>query len=354
MTPSLPGGVMQRLLRGWGLYAGLGALILWLYVMGASAVQMELMPPPSASSSATLDWWPSELDHATLVRLAHEQPQLAVLVSLVVILSALLSALGLALTVHALANRRLRAVWRFPGRPLPTWTLGEVGRIMLLTLMIASLLPFVRVMALGRFGMLADFHLWLTVSMLFLDGFVILLALTMAAGKGRTPLAGAGFPPRRSFRSIATSLAGYIGVFPWIFLLLFLVAQVAKAFNFQPPVEPIHDLIFREDRADVLTLTVVLACLVGPVAEELFFRGVLYAALRKHASRWLAIAMSGAVFAFVHTNIVGFLPIMALGCVLAYLYERTGSLAGPIVVHVLHNTLLMSSALLIRRLLSYV
>ena len=60
--------------------------------------------------------------------------------------------------------------------------------------------------------------------------------------------------------------------------------------------------------------------------------------------------ISGALFALVHSNAVGFLPIMVLGCLLAHLYERTGSLASPLAIHVLHNTFLMSTALVFRQL----
>ena len=100
----------------------------------------------------------------------------------------------------------------------------------------------------------------------------------------------------------------------------------------------------------VLALTLVLACGIGPIAEECFFRGVVYAALRRRTSRIVAILASGAIFALIHTNPVGFLPIMVLGCVLAYLYERTGSLASPLAIHILHNTFLMAMAMIFRRL----
>ena len=98
-------------------------------------------------------------------------------------------------------------------------------------------------------------------------------------------------------------------------------------------------------------LLVVLSCVIGPIAEELFFRGVLFAAARQHLSRGWAILASGAAFSLIHTNPVGFLPILVIGSLLAYLYERTGSLAAPIAVHMLHNTFLMSIGLIVRRLM---
>ena len=96
---------------------------------------------------------------------------------------------------------------------------------------------------------------------------------------------------------------------------------------------------------------VLLACIVGPVAEELFFRGVVYAAVRRRTHWMVATLVSAGLFSALHTNPIGFLPIMLLGCLLANLYERTGSLAGPLAVHIAHNSFLLVSALVIRSLL---
>lgn len=85
-----------------------------------------------------------------------------------------------------------------------------------------------------------------------------------------------------------------------------------------------------------LALVFVLVCGVVPVAEEIFFRGFLYGALR----RWgvsLAAALSALLFAAVHSQIVHFLPIFLLGIIMALLYERTGSLIPPVVVHAVNN-----------------
>jgi len=156
------------------------------------------------------------------------------------------------------------------------------------------------------------------------------------------------------WESVAVAFRGYLTVFPWIFVLLFLSAALIYRLGFKPPIEPIQELVFQEHRSSVLLMTVLLACFVGPVAEELFFRGIVYTALRQRSSRLVATLLSGAVFALIHTNVMGFVPIMALGCLLAHLYERTGSLAGPMSIHILHNSLLMSVALVFRHLMSMV
>ncbi len=81
------------------------------------------------------------------------------------------------------------------------------------------------------------------------------------------------------------------------------------------------------------------AVVVAPVAEELFFRGLLQTFLRNVTNRpWVAVAVAGAVFGIAHNPQPHAVPtIAALGVILGVTYERTGSLVAPITLHVLFN-----------------
>ncbi|MBU1006915.1 MAG: CPBP family intramembrane metalloprotease, partial [Candidatus Omnitrophica bacterium] len=57
------------------------------------------------------------------------------------------------------------------------------------------------------------------------------------------------------------------------------------------------------------------------------------------------------VFSLLHANIAGFLPIMALGVLLAYLYEATGSLVASMTVHVIHNSVIIGFVFFIKEVL---
>jgi membrane protease YdiL (CAAX protease family) len=88
------------------------------------------------------------------------------------------------------------------------------------------------------------------------------------------------------------------------------------------------------------------------VAEEILFRGVVYPSLRRHIPMLAAMIASGSLFALIHGNWLGVLPITLLGVLLAYLYERTGSLLAPIAVHIFHNIFLISKVMLMNALLN--
>ena len=187
------------------------------------------------------------------------------------------------------------------------------------------------------------------IAMALLDAFIILAILAFAEGKRK---AGAwqavGFVRKSNKASVRLGVRSYVVAFPWLVLLLYGIVALANAFHLKIPAEPIQELIFQERRPWVFAITVLLACVLGPLAEECFFRGVLYPAMRQKTSRWVAMLVSGGLFGAIHTNLIGFLPITLLGCLLAYIYERTGSLTGSFLVHVAHNSLLLGSALVFR------
>ena len=348
---------MERWLRGWGFYVGFGLLIGGLYLRALSvkpSTQLRVVQAPPQES--VLEWWPKDLGPSAFARAAARAPAAAAALSMLTLLMAGAGIGGVVLTLRALVTGRIREIWRFTapgGAGPPAWTFGELTRIIFLTVMVALLLPFLRPAFFppapdGRI----DAHLWITVSMCALDAFLIVAILAFASGKAATLWRAFGVSRGELIPRIAAALRAYLTVFPWLFLLLFLVVEGARAVGLKPPVEPIQQLIFGERRPLVLALTVVLGCVIGPLAEELFFRGVVYTAIRRRLPRAAAIMASGAAFSILHTNPLGFLPITALGCLLAYLYERTGSLISPLVVHVAHNTLLLSLALLVKRLMT--
>ena len=88
-----------------------------------------------------------------------------------------------------------------------------------------------------------------------------------------------------------------------------------------------------------LLLTLLVVGILAPVAEEIFFRGFLYAGLRKRLGVLGALLISTLVFTSLHLSIDVFIPILVLGFCLAWLYEKTGSLWPGIILHASNNTL---------------
>jgi membrane protease YdiL (CAAX protease family) len=87
-------------------------------------------------------------------------------------------------------------------------------------------------------------------------------------------------------------------------------------------------------------VTLLGAGLLAPVAEELFFRGFLYTALRQRLGIAAAVTISAAVFAIGHIDALGVVAAsFVMGIALALAYEYTRSLWVAIAIHAFNNSL---------------
>lgn len=95
-------------------------------------------------------------------------------------------------------------------------------------------------------------------------------------------------------------------------------------------------------------LAVLAIVILAPIAEEIFFRGVVFNAFLREGGRRWAFLGSSAVFAAIHLSLVALIPIFVLGLALAWVYERTNNLLAPIAMHVVVNGASVVIALLVR------
>jgi membrane protease YdiL (CAAX protease family) len=87
---------------------------------------------------------------------------------------------------------------------------------------------------------------------------------------------------------------------------------------------------------------------IGPVAEEIFFRGLIYGYLRRWGF-WPALALSTLIFTLLHTGASGVpIPQIVGGLVFATAYEIEKKLLVPITIHILGNLALFSLPYFIR------
>lgn len=82
---------------------------------------------------------------------------------------------------------------------------------------------------------------------------------------------------------------------------------------------------------------IVAMVLIGPIFEEVLFRGAVTDMLLARYSPAKAIFFSALIFGVFHLNPAQIIPAMLGGLVLATLYYRTGSLIPGILVHICIN-----------------
>jgi len=96
----------------------------------------------------------------------------------------------------------------------------------------------------------------------------------------------------------------------------------------------------------LVLIYLVVGGVIGPVAEEIFFRGILYGFFRQWGV-YAAVALSTSLFVLPHLS-GGSLPFTQLigGIVFAVAYERENNLLVPITIHCLGNLAIFSISFL--------
>ena len=136
----------------------------------------------------------------------------------------------------------------------------------------------------------------------------------------------------------------------WAALGLFAFYIFAAAYDaaLQPDAEQTvaQDLGADEGTFGLIAAGFIVVC-VAPVAEEFFFRGFFYRALRTRYPVLIAAGIDGALFGVIHfagSDSLLILPVLAtLGFMFCLVYERTGSIYPVIALHAINNSLAFGS-----------
>ncbi len=107
--------------------------------------------------------------------------------------------------------------------------------------------------------------------------------------------------------------------------------------------DPLKYLLFvPPGDARTLFLFLLTGGMVSPIAEEIFFRGILYSFFRKYGVT-VAVLISTALFTLCHFRGDN-LPIVQLigGVLFALAFERSGSILSPMIIHILGNMAIFS------------
>ena len=101
--------------------------------------------------------------------------------------------------------------------------------------------------------------------------------------------------------------------------------------------------VWRPDHAAQYVANGLVICVVGPIVEELTFRGLGYSLLVRYG-RWTAIVLVGVAFGLAHGLVQAFPFLAALGAGLAYLRSRVDSVYPGMIIHGLFNATALTVA----------
>jgi len=233
----------------------------------------------------------------------------------------------------------------------PEWKIGEVFKIIILGftfsyiffMIIGSFKELLESITGSEFVFFSNENFRMIFNTIILDSIIFLIILKFLWNSHKKRLADLGLVKEGLARNIFYGISGYVAVMPVILIIGIVVYILLNILKLAPPPQPIVELFLMEKNVALVFVSSVIASVFGPVIEEIFFRGVMYNAVKRKLGIFWGIFITSVLFSFLHTHaftyfLVGFIPIAILGGALAYLYEKTGSLIPSITLHVLNNT----------------
>ena len=124
--------------------------------------------------------------------------------------------------------------------------------------------------------------------------------------------------------------------YPVSMALTLAMVQVLKFVDMEPSVSPLIDYMSRHSSVVGIGSVVVAAVFIAPMAEEILFRLVLYESLRLTSVRIPAV-LTALLFALLHSQPAEIPALFLLGLLLQHARHRTGTLWGPILIHMCFN-----------------
>lgn len=133
-------------------------------------------------------------------------------------------------------------------------------------------------------------------------------------------------------KGIGIGLACQLVLVPLVTIPVFLLSDADRA-DLEAPA---RDLTDKAHGAGILILALVVV-VAAPLAEEVFFRGMLLRTLLRRLGAWPAMIVSALLFGLSHLQPLQFPALAAFGLVLAVLVRRSGRLGPAIWAHVGFN-----------------
>ncbi|MDP8262185.1 MAG: CPBP family intramembrane metalloprotease [Candidatus Ancaeobacter aquaticus] len=307
---------------------GIGIIVLWLFLTVAPATHKDNIPQKENVQTELTDVFSSSA-----------LPPHIIFVFYVAVIGGV--GLGLITNFLLLVNKLVvKEKTLLRGVNLVPWTLSDIARMTVLFLFIFTVIHAV---------------LYVCVTSSIISGRLISMGglvvgtlgvyLIMACGMYRSlikkyslSVTSIGLSLHSWFGNALTGIVAYIAFVP-VFLLLVVVSYVICGyFGISPQPHELVKIFSVEKSAYKIIYLVLVATVFAPLYEEIVFRGFIYTVLRKYLGVTQSLCMSAIIFGAIHFNMSQFIPVMGLGIILAYLYERTGTLIAPIVFHMLNNT----------------
>ena len=174
-------------------------------------------------------------------------------------------------------------------------------------------------------------------NIIFLIVGAIIFALA-SFSRGRKPKHVFGLRKRSKKYIIIITMAGmfvaYIAVFIGSVISNFLLSTG------EPKKEDLQEIVQTLMTNDDISLKIAIALsaiIFAPLIEEVIFRGYLYPVIKRFSHPIFSCVITSLLFAVIHSNLEGLMPLFLLAIVLTIFYEISKSIWVPILMHACFN-----------------
>ena len=174
-------------------------------------------------------------------------------------------------------------------------------------------------------------------NIIFLIVGAVIFALA-SFSRGRKPKHVFGLRKRSKKYIIIITMAGmfvaYIAVFIGSIISNFLLSTG------EPKKEDLQEIVQTLMTNDDISLKIAIALsaiIFAPLIEEVIFRGYLYPVIKRFSHPIFSCVITSLLFAVIHSNLEGLMPLFLLAIVLTIFYEISKSIWVPILMHACFN-----------------
>lgn len=258
-------------------------------------------------------------------------------------------ALGMAIDLRFVWRRIKRGAPRPRSWPAAGWDLGGVAKAIAVFIMAFFSLESLHPLFSRRLGEPSEVSSAVLVQF-FAELAAVCFLLRSISPRWRSALGDLGLARRGVLGHVATGVTAYVGFLPILLLLTWLTEEAARRAGIGLEPQEQIGFFFADLSSPSLAFLAIFVAVIGPVFEEIFFRGFAYRALRSRWGRWPSVLATAVLFSLLHASLSAFIPILGLGVLLACAFESSGSLIPSIVIHVCQNSAAVAGALLVRSL----
>jgi uncharacterized protein len=342
--------IEMKFLKGDRLYV----LVLIFVLVFNAIVLVHSGNKPKAKRSAAIQaraFEDREIKKQKMEKMLSKNEDLLMIFGLVSFLILIVMLLGLvidAIVLPAMLKGRFNIRCLSP--PQAKWNMWDVCKVVILFLFFGYMIILSEAFLSRVFPIFRIHNFRMMLNSSILDVLAVVFIIYFTVIQYKEPLTALGISARNFFKNVFYGIIGYIALIPVLILMLVIIAVIVNMAKYVPSTQPVVDLFMKEKGTAFLTYSSLFAAIIGPIIEELFFRGFLYGALKKYIGIFWAMTATAGLFAALHAHLAGFFPIMALGMLLAYLYEKTGTLVSSITVHVIHNLTMVFLVFLVKHI----